>query len=350
VHPPPKEGKDSMTAAIHPANIGDGQVVKLVAIVVTHNRLGQLKKTLAALLATPQQHLDAVVVFNNASTDGTESWLQTLQDPRVLTETAAENIGGAGGFEAAMRLAVKLYSPDWVVLMDDDGRPEPGALCAFQAHADGKFDAIAAAVFMPDGQICDINRPSVNPFWRKRRFFPTLRHGREGFHLDLSDYAAAPQTVDAASFVGLFLSRNAIRRAGYPDGRMFIYGDDTLYTLRLTKLGGKLGFCPDIRFTHDFTSKSKDTKQFHPLWKTYYHHRNSLKVYAFAAGRWYFLVVAVLFPRWITMALVHKGDRIIFLKLLFRGVFDRHRAKSITCHKNILALARPQQDKSAKFH
>lgn len=339
-----------MTVATHRANIGDGQVVKLVAIVVTHNRLGQLKKTLAALLATPPQHLDAVIVFNNASTDETESWLQTLQDPRVWTETAAENIGGAGGFEAAMRLAMKRHSPDWVVLMDDDGRPEPGALRAFQAHAGGRFDAIAAAVFMPDGQICDINRPSVNPFWRKRRFIQTLRQGREGFHLAPADYVAAPQTVDAASFVGLFLSRNAIRRAGYPDGRMFIYGDDTLYTLRLTKLGGKVGFCPDIRFTHDFTSKSKGTKRFHPLWKTYYHHRNILKVYAFAAGRWYFLVFAVLFPRWITMGLFHKSDRVTFFKLLFRGIFDGHRAKSDICHKNVLALARPHQDKSAKFH
>ena len=49
-----------------------------------------------------------------------------------------------------------------------------------------------------------------------------------------SDYAAAePRDIDGTSFVGLFVSRAAIARVGFPDGHLFLYGDDVLYTLGL---------------------------------------------------------------------------------------------------------------------
>ena len=56
-----------------------------------------------------------------------------------------------------------------------------------------------------------------------------------------------------SSFVGLFLSRQAIARAGYPEGGLFIYGDDLIYTLHLSKAGGKIGFLPWLRFEHDLS-------------------------------------------------------------------------------------------------
>jgi GT2 family glycosyltransferase len=43
----------------------------LVAVVVTFNRLAQLQTTLARLLETAPQHLTAIIVVDNACTDGT---------------------------------------------------------------------------------------------------------------------------------------------------------------------------------------------------------------------------------------------------------------------------------------
>ena len=73
---------------------------RLVAIVVTHNRLSHLKTTLKRLLESPEQELYRIVVFDSASTDGSGQWLAEQHNPRICTIRSPENIGGAGGFEA----------------------------------------------------------------------------------------------------------------------------------------------------------------------------------------------------------------------------------------------------------
>jgi GT2 family glycosyltransferase len=180
----------------------------LVAVVVTHNRLAQLRVTLGRLLASPPDVLAAVLVVDNASTDGTGAWLAAQADPRLQVLALADNRGGAGGFEAGMRAAVERLDPDWIVVMDDDARPEPGALADFAAMDRSGWDGLAAAVRYPDGAICAMNRPLRNPF----------RRGARGGHLGPDDYAdgAPVQAVDGASFVGLFLSRGGHRAGGLP--------------------------------------------------------------------------------------------------------------------------------------
>ena len=127
---------------------------RLVAVVVTYQRLDQLRVTLQALLDQPTRDLSAVLVVDNASQDGTAEWLAGQSDARLITLTLPENRGGAGGFEAGMRHAVEHLSPDWIVVMDDDARPEPGAFAAFQALDLTGFDGFAAAVRHPDGTLC----------------------------------------------------------------------------------------------------------------------------------------------------------------------------------------------------
>ncbi|MGB1390582.1 MAG: glycosyltransferase [Paracoccaceae bacterium] len=67
---------------------------QLVAVVVTYNRLDQLQVTVQRLLQFDTVELDAVVVVDNASTDGTGDWLATFDDPRLFVHRHAENGGG----------------------------------------------------------------------------------------------------------------------------------------------------------------------------------------------------------------------------------------------------------------
>ncbi|WP_338055553.1 glycosyltransferase [Shimia biformata] len=302
---------------------GAGQ---LAAVIVTYNRLDKLQATVARFLESPALELAHLVVVDNASSDGTADWLATQTDPRLSVLRMASNTGGAGGFEAGMRHAVAGFDPDWLLLTDDDGRPAPGALAAFHALDLSRWDAVAAAVYFPDGAICEMNRPSRNPFWHGREFLRTLLRGggRNGFHLDPAAYdAGVGRPVDITSFVGFFISRAGVVQAGYPDPGLFIYGDDGIYTLELSRRGGRIGFEPSVRFEHDCSTFGSDQRgRFRPLWKVYYYHRNLLLLYRLAAGWLFWPLMCLILPKWLLKVRYHKGERRAFLRLLGAAVGD----------------------------
>ncbi|MFG6539298.1 MULTISPECIES: glycosyltransferase [unclassified Sulfitobacter] len=323
----------------------------LVAIVVTYNRLDQLRKTVGRLLESSAAELTGLVVVDNASTDGTAEWLAAQNDPRLVNHRLEINSGGAGGFEAGMRFVMAQETPpDWVLLMDDDGRPEPGALARFHAMDRSGWDALAAAVYHPTGMICDINRPALNPFWRPKRFLNTLfgvftGQARDGFHLTAKDYERqGASEIDVGSFVGLFISRQAIERTGYPDGAVFIYGDDVLYNLRMRERGNRIGFAPELRFEHDFKSLEGPVQRFRPLWKAYYNHRNLLLVYRRAAGILFWPALLLILPKWWRKARHYGGDRSAYERLTRAAIRDGLRRDLTRSHAEVLALAAVVED------
>ncbi|SDY83510.1 glycosyltransferase [Citreimonas salinaria] len=324
--------------------MSSGGAGRLVAVVVTHDRLAALRVTLARLLAAPADALHAVVVVDNASTDGTAAWLAAQDDPRLRVHRLAVNGGGAGGFAAGMALAREAFDPDWIVVMDDDARPEPGALEAFHAANPGRWDAVAAAVYFPDGRICEMNRPSRNPFWHGRAFAATALRGRGGFHLPPGAYAAPdPVEIDVTSFVGFFVSRAGMDRAGLPDPGLFLYGDDGIYTLELRRAGGRMAFLPQVRFEHACgTFGSAQRGRFLPLWKVYYYHRNLLLLYRLAAGPVLFWPAAALvLPKWFAKARHHPAsERRAFARLMARAVAHGLARRTGTAHGRVLGWAR----------
>lgn len=300
-----------------------------------------MRKTVARLLAEPLDHL---VIVENGSSDGTREWLASLDDPRLDVIEMSHNGGGALGFETGMRHATSKFDPDWMVLMDDDARPQPGAFARFREGADrrdwGVADALAAAVYFPDGQICEMNRPWVNPFASWRVFLRVLSGGgRAAFHIpDDAFTTAGPRRLDGTSFVGFFISRQGVANAGYPDGRLFIYGDDVLYTLAMTQGGGQLMFAPGIIFEHECSTQQAGAMM-RPLWKGYYHHRNLWFVYRRTAGAVIFpLLMAVMLPKWLAKGgALPKVERAHFRRLVRLAIADAFRGNLSRSHAEIVA-------------
>lgn len=329
----------------HPGPAGRNGVVMaerltVAALVVTHNRLDKLRTTLARLLG---EDLDHILVFNNNSDDGTGGFLEEMVDPRLRVVHSGRNLGGAGGFEQGLRQAMRDLRPDWIVVMDDDGRPCPGAVARFRGMDLGPWDAIGAAVLTPSGAVCEMNRPYRNPFWHAAEFARTLSgKGRRGFHLDDAAYRPEAGTVDVdmASFVGLFLSRRCFERAGYPDGRLFIYGDDQLYTLQMRRRGLRVGFAPSVRFEHDTQSIAAEGHPLlRPLWKVYYMHRNALVAYRVAAGPWFWPLLPLLVVKWRRQARRYGADRGAYHRILSRAVSDGLRQRLDRPHHEVVAMA-----------
>lgn len=320
----------------------------LAAVVVTFRRLAELQITLARLLA---EDVDHIVVVDNASGDDTGPWLAAQDDPRLSVVTLADNMGGAGGFEAGMAHARDQFDPDWVVLMDDDARPEPGALAAFRAKSpalDPDIGCVAAAVFYPNGTLCEMNRPSRNPFWHFGLFLRTLVQGsRAGFHLPDAAFVshAKQMDIDVASFVGYFVHRDVMTTAGLPEGGLFIYGDDVLYSLRLRRAGFRMILMPAVRFEHDCGTMGQGFI-YRPLWKIYYHCRNGVSIARQAAGPIVFPAALVYYTLvwWRRGRHYEAAERRLYTRMMWTGLRDgllRRRGRNDAIHA--MTVAPPAQ-------
>lgn len=312
----------------------------ICAIVVTFNRREKFQRTLRRLL---EEAVDQVIVIENGSTDGTREWLRGQRDDRLTVLEQAVNGGGAQGFETGLREARARFDPDWYLLMDDDARPMPGAVAAFRATLPRPGGAVLAAVHFPDGAICEMNRPWRNPFWHWDVFRDTFLRlgGRRAFHIpDAAFQASTPLPIDGGSFVGLFLPRAALERCGYPDGRMFIYGDDVHYTLRLARAGLPNAFDPRVRFEHECATALHGAAM-RPFWKTYYHHRNLFRVYRLAVGPLLFWpLMLMLLPRWLTKGgALPPAERRTYRALIRLAVGDALRGRFDRTHADVLARA-----------
>lgn len=198
----------------------------VVALVVTYNRKELLKECLAALHAQTRVP-DKIVVIDNASTDGTSMLFGNegeLSSPDVIYRRMNMNSGGSGGFYKGIELCRNLG--DWVWLMDDDCIPEPscleGLLDAVEELGDERFSFLASQVVGPDGEAMNLPTVDMTP----------SENGYPYWYIHLADSMIRIKT---ATFVSVMLRSEASRAVGLPIPWYFLWGDDTEYTLRLTR-------------------------------------------------------------------------------------------------------------------
>jgi rhamnopyranosyl-N-acetylglucosaminyl-diphospho-decaprenol beta-1,3/1,4-galactofuranosyltransferase len=198
--------------------------MKIIALVVTHNRCALLQQSIAAL---QQQTVPIeIVVVNNGSTDQTADWLST-QAVQVVTQS---NQGASGGFFTGIRTAYQ-QGADWIWAMDDDTIPSPMALeqLVHTAQAVAAASTTQAVGFV----VSRANWTDGNPH---RMNVPDFAD--QATQLDpMQSNTGLWQQVRAASFVSLLLSRQAVTTCGLPLREFFIWADDTEYTLRITRTG-----------------------------------------------------------------------------------------------------------------
>lgn len=190
----------------------------VAAVVVTYNRRALLARCIDCLLRQTAPGLD-IWVIDNASTDGTGDMLAPMvREGRIHYANTGGNLGGAGGFEYGVRLAVERgYGYVWI--MDDDSMPEPTALEALLRAADrvGDFGFLSGRTLWTDGTICRMN---------------VQRDLKLG---NIADFTPALIPCGAATFVSLLVPASVVREVGLPIGEFFIWADDLEYTRRISR-------------------------------------------------------------------------------------------------------------------
>lgn len=222
----------------------DGAAKRVCTLVVTYNRKQYLVNLLEAL-QRQSYHIDTILIFDNASTDGTfdmlveEKYVEQKYDYISLSEIRKnstkilyyrnnENTGGSGGFHDGIELAMK-QNCDCIWTMDDDVLPDDlclekmikyltneSRLCIPSRSDDRYMDYAVTKV--------DMSNPIKYNVKMRKTVVPT-----SDIH---SDYIE----VKDMAFEGPLFDISLVKEIGLPQKDFFILFDDSEYAYRASKV------------------------------------------------------------------------------------------------------------------
>jgi len=286
--------------------------MKIAALIVTYNRLEKLKKCWAAV---EPLSFHEIVIVDNASTDATSDWLNSLNDPRLKIISSEVNDGGAGGFYRGSEWIALNSTPDWVLFFDDDAYPDSTLLEKFVASDRQNAQAIATCVLDTRGARCKMNIP-----WKKipNTVSDLLHYSGKNSEFEAVEFVSTE--IQAFSFVGVFVAFDTLKETyKFVNKSLFIYFDDVFYSWKLHIEGCKLLYNPDLVFHHDVVESSSAMMP----WKIYYLARNLISSRYIFPDKKPFSVVSILMriTKYYLMA-VKSESKVSYLTSLSRGVID----------------------------
>lgn len=194
---------------------------KYAIVIVTYNRVQLLQECVAHAKAQTRRAAGTIIV-DNASTDGTAAYLESLEGEDGLEVIRLpHNIGGAGGFAKGMERALQSEA-DCVLLIDDDAMIAEDYMEKILAARSRcpQYRALAGAV-RSDGRISTAHRSNLMKAGLLSRNVPEESYRQESFVCDIT------------SFCGMVVDTDLIRQIGLPHAEYFIWFDDIEYSLRI---------------------------------------------------------------------------------------------------------------------
>jgi GT2 family glycosyltransferase len=208
---------------------------RVALVVLTHNHVAEVTRTVERALALPEQ--PRIVVVDNGSRDGTAAVL-TRRHPEIEVLALPDNRGAAG-----RNVGVERASRPYVALCDDDTWWAPGALSrgADLLDAHPTLAVVTARVLVGAGArqdpACVLMEQSPLPSRPHLPGMPIL-----GF-------------LAGASIV----RRHAFLAAGGFERQLFIGGEEQLLAVDLASAGWAMAYVPDL-VVHHHPSPHRDAR------------------------------------------------------------------------------------------
>lgn len=213
---------------------------KIAAIVVTYNRCELLVESIDALLNSSV--LCDILIIDNNSTDNTRDKIEKyVHINNFKYFNTGKNIGGAGGFNFGIRKAYEL-GYDYFWLMDDDTIVKKDTLQKLidaSTFLNNDFGFLSSLALWTDGTECVMNKHEI-----ERNIVCSGDLLKNNL-----------LKISSATFVSFFTKREIVEKVGLPIKEYFIWGDDTEYSLRISRL-----FSSYFVFNSQVIHKMKENK------------------------------------------------------------------------------------------
>lgn len=222
---------------------------KVSVIVVSFNTAAMTLDCLRSVEAGLAELPAEILVVDNASTDGSPEAIRAAF-PALRLMANQDNIGFGGANNQAMREA----RGEFLLLLNSDAFPKPGAIAALVAFlaANPQVGAVGARLLNRDGSL-------QRSCWR----FPTpARAWLENVgitsvarnHPVLGDYHgwdhASDRRVDFVIGACLLVRKEVYTQVGGFDERFFMYAEESDWQRRMWDAGWQVAFTPSAEATH----------------------------------------------------------------------------------------------------
>jgi GT2 family glycosyltransferase len=260
------------------------QQKSVVVVIVTWNKRQQVLRCIESVIALSYP-LQAIVVVDNASTDGTvqairQRFNETYPIYLIRNET---NEGGSGGFYRGIEAALN-FNPDYLWLLDNDVIVVRETLqeLLMVIEREPRAGVVGSKIYFA-------KTPEI--IWaigaRVNHWLATISVLGDKVR-DKGQFNRVMQ-VDYVPMCSMLLSVEVIRIIGSVDPTYFVYGDDADFCTRTKQAGFQILAAPNSVARHDVTLNSQSLSPF----AAYYFTRNYTHYFFKFAPIWYKPVVAL---------------------------------------------------------
>lgn len=283
---------------------------KASIILVTYNSEDFISDCLSTLQNVSGIDDAEIIVWDNASTDKTVSVIRK-KFPNIILHESKENLG----FGTAVNSAATLATGKYLILLNPDTQVATNwlrpLLNTFTSYPNvGAVNSKTKIVIVGSEYIQNAGNYLFYDGHSRDRGAVITKERQQLYEKD-SSYYNTPTKVDAFSGVSVALPRKLFLEMGGFDEHMFMYYEDTDFSLRLKKRGYDCWYQPKSELKHIHSASSDEWSEFF----VYHTELNRL------------LFVGKHFPlaRWMTEITKYKISMVYQLLKLKRRGFTRFR-------------------------
>ncbi len=224
-------------------NDNQSKKYRIAVVICSFNRKLLLKQCIQSLLRQTKE-VDKIFIVDNHSTNGTIYFLEKnySNNSKIEIIKLKENLGSAGAFYTGIKKALQ-EKFDWIWLMDDDALAQPDALEKLSNWFSFKKNnvlGLASAIINHSMPMLNRGILDLDNFWPLpfKPIKPELYKNNKYIEINF------------AASIGLLLSSDLIKSAGIINKKLFVYGDDVEWCIRLSRYG-RIFLIPDSIVIHN---------------------------------------------------------------------------------------------------